>query len=110
LPAAAIDYVRARREVKLQETLLESMIRQYEVAKLDEAKEGPQLQEVDAALPPDRKSKPQRAIIVLVSTLLALLCMALWAIWRGYARLVRVNNPEVGEAWAGVTRAWRFRA
>ena len=39
-PEAAVDYVRARRELKLQETLLESMVRQYEVAKLDEAKEG----------------------------------------------------------------------
>ncbi|HUP05929.1 MAG TPA: Wzz/FepE/Etk N-terminal domain-containing protein, partial [Caldimonas sp.] len=58
IPAAAIDYIRARRELKIQETLLESMLRQYEIAKLDEAKEGPTLQQVDKALPPDYKSKP----------------------------------------------------
>ena len=69
LPGAAIDYVRARRELKLQETLLESMVRQFEIAKLDEAKEGPVLQQVDVALPPDRKSKPSRALIVLGSML-----------------------------------------
>ena len=73
IPAAAIDYVRARRELKLQETLLEGMVRQYEIAKLDEAKEGPILQQVDVALPPDRKSKPSRALIVIVATVLALL-------------------------------------
>jgi len=39
LPEAAIDYVRARRELKLQETLLEGIVRQYEIAKLDEAKQ-----------------------------------------------------------------------
>ena len=61
IPGAAVDYVRARRELKLQETLLESMVRQYEIAKLDEAKEGPALQQVDVALPPDYKSKPSRA-------------------------------------------------
>ena len=49
--------MRARRELKLQETLLEGMVRQYEIAKLDEAKEGPSLQQVDVALPPDRKSQ-----------------------------------------------------
>jgi len=58
IPAAAMDYIRARRELKIQETLLESMLRQYEIAKLDEAKEGPTLQQVDKALPPDYKSKP----------------------------------------------------
>ena len=69
LPEAAIDYVRARRELKMQETLLESMLRQYEIAKLDEAKEGPVLQQVDVALPPDHKSKPSRALIVLAAHL-----------------------------------------
>ena len=49
IPEAAVDYVRARRELKLQETLLEGMVRQYEIAKLDEAKEGPVLQQVDIA-------------------------------------------------------------
>ena len=62
IPEAAVDYVRARRELKLQETLLESMVRQYEIAKLDEAKEGPALQQVDVAVPPDAKSKPSRLL------------------------------------------------
>ena len=70
LPEAAVDYVRARRELKLQETLLEAMVRQYEIAKLDEAKEGPALQQVDIALPPDCKSKPSRRLIVMASALL----------------------------------------
>ncbi|MDQ6680453.1 MAG: Wzz/FepE/Etk N-terminal domain-containing protein, partial [Pseudomonadota bacterium] len=86
LPAAAIDYVRARRELKLQETLLESMVRQYEIAKLDEAKEGPALQQVDIALPPDRKSKPAKALIVLATALIALLAVSAFVVVRRYAR------------------------
>ena len=89
IPEAAIDYVRARRELKLQETLLETMIRQYEVAKLDEAKEGPLLQLVDKALPPDYKSKPSRALILLGGTLAGLLLASAWAVWRGYAAAPR---------------------
>ena len=109
LPEAAIDYVRARRELKLQEALLEGMIRQYEVAKLDEAKEGPVLQQVDVALPPDRKAKPARSLIVLSSTLIALLASMAFVAWRGYAARARAHNPDRAAAWQAVARAWRLR-
>jgi tyrosine-protein kinase Etk/Wzc len=108
IPEAAIDYVRARRELKLQETLLESMVRQYEVAKLDEAKEGPVLQQVDVALPPDWKSKPARAVIVLASTLLALLAAVIFVVWRRYAALSRELDPQSALAWGAMARAWRI--
>ena len=108
LPEAAIDYVRARRELKLQETLLESMVRQYEVAKLDEAKEGPVLQQVDVALPPDRKSKPARAVIVAVGTMLGLLAAVVFVVWRRYAAASRALDPEGARAWSDMARAWRL--
>ena len=110
LPEVAVDYVRARRELKLQETLLEGMIRQYEMAKLDEAKEGPVLQQVDAALVPDYKSKPSRAMIVLLSTLLALMASAIFVAWRRFSLLSRENNPEAQAAHALLSRAWRWRS
>ena len=109
IPEAAIDYVRARRELKLQEALLEGMIRQYEIAKLDEAKEGPVLQQVDVALPPDRKAKPARALIVLSSTLIALLASMAFVAWRGYAAMARASDPDRAAAWQAVARAWRLR-
>ena len=109
LPEVAIDYVRARRELKLQETLLEGMIRQFEMAKLDEAKEGPILQQVDMALPPDYKSKPSRGLIVMASTLLALLASAGWVAWRRYSALARENDPQAQAARLSLSRAWRWR-
>jgi tyrosine-protein kinase Etk/Wzc len=108
IPEAAIDYVRARRELKLQETLLEGMVRQYELAKLDEAKEGPVLQQVDVALPPDYKSKPSRALIVIGATLAALLAATGWAVMRGYAA-TRERDPESAAAWDALKRAWGRR-
>ncbi len=109
IPEAAIDFVRARRELKLQETLLEGMIRQVEMAKLDEAKEGPVLQQVDMALPPDRKSKPSRALIVLAATLFGLLASMLFVVLRGHAASMRELDPQRAAAWQGVARAWRLR-
>jgi uncharacterized protein involved in exopolysaccharide biosynthesis len=109
IPEAAIAYVRARRELKLQETLLESMIRQFEMAKLDEAKEGPVLQQVDKALAPDRKSKPSRALIVIASTLLGLMASLVFVVWRRYAAAVRELDPQHVLAWAAMRRAWRWR-
>jgi capsule polysaccharide export protein KpsE/RkpR len=109
LPEAAIEYVRARRELKLQEALLESMIRQFEIAKLDEAKEGPVLQQVDVAQPPDFKSKPARSLIVLAATLLALLGSMAFVVWRGYAAMARAYDPQGAAAWQAVGRAWRLR-
>jgi tyrosine-protein kinase Etk/Wzc len=109
IPEAAIDYVRARRELKLQETILESMLRQYEIAKLDEAKEGPVLQQVDVALPPDYKSKPSRALIVIATLLVALLGSAAWVVMRRYSALARAGDPDAAAAWQALARAWRVR-
>ena len=109
IPEASIDYVRARRELKLQETLLEGMLRQFEIAKLDEAKEGAALQQVDAAMKPDYKSRPSRALIVLASSLLALLAISTWVVIRRYASAARAADPESDAAWRRVARAWRLR-
>jgi capsule polysaccharide export protein KpsE/RkpR len=109
IPEAAIDYVRARRELKLQETLLEGIVRQYELAKLDEAKEGTSLQQVDKAVPPDYKSKPSRALIILVGLLLGLLGSSVVVIWRRYAALAREQDPESAAAWQSLRNAWRLR-
>jgi len=109
LPEAAVDYVRARRELKLQEMLLEGMLRQYEIAKLDEAREGPVLQQVDVAQVPDYKSKPSRALIVISSTLLALLLVSGWVVVRRYLDTRRDEDPAATSAWRGLVRAWSFR-
>ena len=109
LPEVAIDYVRARRELKLQETILESMLRQFEIAKLDEAKEGTTLQTVDIALPPDRKSKPSRALIVLGGTLAALLASSAFVVVRRYGAWKREIDPEGAAAWQGMRKAWAWR-
>lgn len=110
LPSASVDYVRAMREVKFQEALLAGMLRQFEVAKLDEAKNAPALQQVDEALPPDFKSKPRRSQIVIGATLAALLLSAAWVVVRGFLAANRANDdPERQKSLASLRGAWRLR-
>jgi tyrosine-protein kinase Etk/Wzc len=73
LPAAGADadYVARFREFKYQETLFELFSRQYEIARVDESREGAVVQVVDAAQPPERKSKPKKGLIAVVATLAA---------------------------------------
>lgn len=63
------DYLNRYRDFKYQETLFDLMSKQYELARLDEAREASVIQVVDAAVPPDRKSKPKRGQTAVYSTL-----------------------------------------
>jgi uncharacterized protein involved in exopolysaccharide biosynthesis len=70
------SYIGKYREFKYQETLFELFARQYEIARVDESREGALIQVVDAAAPPEKKSKPKRLIIAGLSTVGALLLLA----------------------------------
>jgi tyrosine-protein kinase Etk/Wzc len=62
---AGVEYVRKLRDVKYYETIFEILARQFELAKLDEAREGALVQVVDPAIVPDKKSFPPRTLIVV---------------------------------------------
>ena len=57
------------RDFKYYETLFDLFAKQFELAKIDEAREGAVIQVVDIAQPPERKSKPKKALIAVLSTL-----------------------------------------
>jgi len=58
--------------VKYAETIFEILAKQYEAARLDEAKTAAIIQVLDPAIEPDRKSSPPRILIVVIVTLLGL--------------------------------------
>lgn len=76
------EYLKRFRDFKYHETLFELMAKQYEVARLDEAREGAVIQVVDAAVVPERKSKPRRSVITIAATLAAGLLLALFVFAR----------------------------
>lgn len=67
--AAQGDYIGKYREFKYQETLFELFAKQFEMAKVDEAREGATIQVLDKAEPPELKSKPKKALIAILATL-----------------------------------------
>jgi len=80
VPEAGLEYVRRFRDVKYYETVFELLAKQFEIAKIDEARDTSIVQVLDRALPPERKSRPHRTLIVVVSGLAALLVALLWAL------------------------------
>jgi tyrosine-protein kinase Etk/Wzc len=59
------------RDMKYNEALFELLAKQYELAKIEEAKDAAIVQVVDPAIPPDRKSKPKRSEVVIAFTLVS---------------------------------------
>lgn len=64
IPSAGLEYLRKYRDVQYYQTIFDILAKQFEVAKLDEAREGALIQVVDPATPPDYKSGPKRALIL----------------------------------------------
>jgi tyrosine-protein kinase Etk/Wzc len=65
----ASDYVARYREFKYQETMFELFAKQFELAKVDESREGAVIQVLDIAEPPERKAKPKKAMIAVITAL-----------------------------------------
>jgi tyrosine-protein kinase Etk/Wzc len=76
---AGLEYIQRVRDVKYFETIFDLLARQYEVAKVDEARQGATVQVVDLAIVPDRRSSPQRTLIVLGTLVFGLLLGIAWA-------------------------------
>ena len=62
-------YIARYREFKYHETLFDLFAKQYELAKIDEAREGAIIQVLDIAVTPEKKSKPKKALIAVMATL-----------------------------------------
>jgi tyrosine-protein kinase Etk/Wzc len=71
VPAAGLEYVRKMRDLRYHEALFEMLSKQYEMARLDEAKAPPLLQVVDWAIPLDKRTWPPRTLLVLLAGLLS---------------------------------------
>jgi len=90
---SGLDNLSRLRDVKYYEFLYELLAKQYELAKIDEAKDAAVVQVLDRAIEPDRKSKPKRTQIVFLSALAAMIASILWVLVREAAARMRAD-PE----------------
>jgi uncharacterized protein involved in exopolysaccharide biosynthesis len=94
LQQSSLEYVRKLRDVKYYETIFDLLARQYEVAKVDEARQGAVVQVVDRAIVPDRKSWPKPTIILPAAAVLGMFLGVVWAFAAEGMRRVASNPAE----------------
>jgi uncharacterized protein involved in exopolysaccharide biosynthesis len=105
---AALEYVRRYRDVKYYETIFELIARQYEIAKVDEAKQGAIIQIVDHATVPDHRSFPSKLIFTLVGIFLGLFIGITYVLAKeGLVRLA--HNPAESERIQALREAFPSR-
>ncbi|NIR48954.1 hypothetical protein GWO43_11010 [candidate division KSB1 bacterium] len=82
------------RDVKVQETVWELLNQQYYSAKIQEARDTPTVQVLDEAVPPEKRTKPKRRLLVLVATALAFMSSVFWAFVLEYTENIRSRENE----------------
>jgi capsule polysaccharide export protein KpsE/RkpR len=100
------DYINRYREFKYQETLFELFAKQFEMAKLDEAREGATIQVIDAAEASKLKSAPKKQLITMLATLASGFGLLLFVFVR-QAMCNAGKNPESSERWTEIHTSWR---
>ena len=100
------DYITKYREFKYHETLFELFSKQFELAKVDEAREGAVIQVLDPAQPPERKSKPKKALIAIIATFAAGFALLLFVFIRQALRNSSQNSESVNKL-VSIQASWR---
>lgn len=93
-PTLSLELLRLTRELKIQEALFELLTQQYEQYKIEETKDTPTVQVLDKASPPERKSRPKRATLVLIAGLASLFLGVIFAFGLEYIERTKKQQPE----------------
>ncbi|MGA7218564.1 MAG: GNVR domain-containing protein [Candidatus Sulfotelmatobacter sp.] len=105
---AGMEYLRRYRDLKYQETVFELLAKEFEVAKLDEAREGSIVQVVDPAVTPDKRSFPPRLLIIFGTTFLAFFAATFW-VWLRKSMDRAFELPENRPRVVAIRELWKAR-
>ena len=94
LPRLAVPYARLYREVQVQETVYQLLTRQYEVARIQEAKDVPVISVIDAPGIPEKKSFPPRTLIVLLAPFASVIAAAFLLLLQFQWAQIAMNDPR----------------
>jgi capsular polysaccharide biosynthesis protein len=95
------------RDPFVQSTLMNSMIKQYEAARIDEARESQILFPVDIAKSPERASSPKTMQLVLIAGLTAFFLTFFWILIKRAFKHAQ-NDPTSSQKWVKMKKAWKF--
>ena len=102
------ENIQLLRDLKYHQMLYELLAKQYEAARLDEAKDPSIIQVLDQAVEPEQKFKPKRALLVLASAMAALFVAVIWS-FIFEARKKTMLLPENAKRWAELRRYLHFK-
>ena len=97
-PDMLLAYARMKREIEINSAVLEFLYPQYEQARLQEARDEPSLQILDFPRVPQKKAKPQRALIVVGSVTFSFLLASFWVLLRNRVWLSAPIERKAGAA------------
>ncbi|PKN29411.1 MAG: lipopolysaccharide biosynthesis protein [Deltaproteobacteria bacterium HGW-Deltaproteobacteria-21] len=107
LPELGLHLFRLTREAKIQEEVFKLLTSQYELAKIDEAKDVNTIQVLDRAVPPDKKSSPKRALIIILSVFFSFFLATLVAFLREYSARFKTENAEDYQRLIQGVKVWK---
>jgi uncharacterized protein involved in exopolysaccharide biosynthesis len=102
----ASDYVARYREFKYQETMFELFAKQFELAKVDESREGAVIQVLDIAEPPEREAKPKKAMIAIFAILASGFALLLFVFIRSALKSAS-QNQETQHRLSALQASWK---
>ncbi len=106
VPGLGTDLAELMRQVKVQETVWQLLNQQYFQAQIQEARDTPTVQVLDAALPPVIPSSPKKKAIVIVFTLLGFMLSLVWAFVLNYRRSL-LQRPDEKQRWSKISTAFQ---
>lgn len=105
LPILGVTYADLYRQMKVQEAIFEALTQEYELAKVEEAKETPSVKVLDPADVPERKSFPPRLLIIVLGTCLPVALGAIWILADSAWKALDPADPRKSfatEVWTGI--------
>lgn len=109
VPEIGAEYIRRFRDFEVQNRMMEFLLPLYEQAKIDEQKDTPVVLELDKAVPPERKSKPRRSLIVLTCMAVALMFGTTWVFVQEIYEREKNTNPQISAIAAEIKRSAFYR-
>lgn len=100
--------IKLLRDLKYHQMLYELLAKQFEAARLDEAKDSSVIQVLDPAIDPEKKFKPLRALIVVISSVFAFFAAIVYVLIAEFRRRILLSSKGA-EQWRELMAQFRFR-
>jgi len=94
VPGLSLELVRLTRDLKIQEAIFELLSQQHEQAKIQEAKDTPTIQILDRAVPPEKRSRPRRTVMVILAGVASLFVGVIFVFGLEYLKAYQKRNPD----------------